>query len=133
MKMPDAVCRTQKIDKSFFEHGRVQAGADDIGERNAEPLEHFRGCEDSALGVAQPFSVGQRRLIAGSPQQYRFADLARGERNGIFRPEITMRNEQTVHFFFRKMRNGFFRIVDPAEQSFLVDAFQICNVTFRSQ
>ena len=96
-----------------------------VGERNAKTAQHFSGCEQAALTVAETHTVLIRSLIARPPEEYRKPHFLCQPCTDIFRSEVSMREENSLYVLTAEFLLDFLTIRLIVKQPLLVD---VCDI-----
>ena len=98
-----------------------QAAVCHVGERNTKAAQHFSGCEQAALAVAETHTVLIRSLIARSPEEYRQTHLFCQSCTNILGSEVSVREENSFYIFAAEFLLDFLTVSLIVEQAFLID------------
>ena len=102
-----------------------QAAVCHVGERNTKAAQHFSGCEQAALAVAETHTVLIRSLIARSPEEYRQTHLFCQSCTNILGSEVSVREENSFYIFAAEFLLDFLTIRLIVKQPLLVD---VCDI-----
>ena len=97
-----------------------QAAVCHVGERNAKTAQHFSGCEQATLAVAETHTVLIRSLIARSPEEYRKTHFFCQSCTDIFRSEVAVREEDSLYVLL-----DFLTVRLIVKQTLLID---VCDI-----
>ena len=96
-----------------------------IGERNTKTAQHFSGCKQAALAVAETHTVLIRSLIARSPEEYRKTHFFCQSCTDIFRSEVSVREENSLYVLTAEFLLDFLTVRLIVKQPLLVD---VCDI-----
>ena len=96
-----------------------------IGERNTKTAQHFSGCKQAALAVAETHTVLIRSLIARSPEKYRKPHFLCQSCTDIFRSEVSVREENSLYVFTAEFLLDFLTVRLIVKQTLLID---VCDI-----
>ena len=96
-----------------------------IGERNTKTAQHFSGCKQAALAVAETHTVFIRSLIARSPEEYRKPHFLCQSCTDIFRSEVSVREENSLYVFTAEFLLDFLTVRLIVKQTLLID---VCDI-----
>ena len=96
-----------------------------IGERNTKTAQHFSGCKQAALAVAETHTVLIRSLIARSPEEYRKPHFLCQSCTDIFRSEVSVREENSLYVFTAEFLLDFLTVRLIVKQTLLID---VCDI-----
>ena len=102
-----------------------QAAVRHVGERNAKTAQHFSGCEQTALAVAETHTVLIRSLIARSPEEYRKTHFFCQSCTDIFRSEVAVREEDSLYVLTAEFLLDFLTVRLIVKQPLLID---VCDI-----
>ena len=96
-----------------------------VGEWNAKTAQHFSGCKQAALAVAETHTVFIRSLIARSPEEYRKPHFLCQSCTDIFRSEVSVREENSLYVFTAEFLLDFLTVRLIVKQTLLID---VCDI-----